>query len=475
VRDPADPGRRRALQAGAAAAIGGWVAGCSREAPAPVEVTDAAQFEPMPVARIAQPRSRDELVALVREWRGPLSIGGARYSMGGQIADPGSLHLDMRGMTRLVRLDPAARVVRAEAGMRWRDLLDHLDPHDLSVAIMQSFSNFSLGGSVSVNCHGRYVGRGPLVNSLRALQLVDADGRVRELSREQEPELFAAVVGGYGGLGVVTEVELDLERNEAMRRELAFVPLADYPEWFRRRVQQDPAILMHNADLVPPDFDQPMAVSWRRTTEAPTVAQRLIPRDLDYRREQALIWAASELPGGAWLRHRAQQGALQEAAPVVWRNYEASLDTDALEPTTRAVSTYALQEYFVPVARFPDFARGLARILREHDAGVLNVSIRHSPQDRTSLMRWAASEVFCFVLYYKQRNFASAAPAVEAWSRRLIELALQLGGRWYLPYRLLATPAQFRRAYPEADRFRAIKQATDPRHRFRNALWNKYL
>ena len=64
-----------------------------------------------------------------------------------------------------------------------------------------------------MNCHGRYVGHGPLINSVRAVQLVTADSEVLELSRSQHPELFHAVFGGYGGLGVVTEVELELEPN----------------------------------------------------------------------------------------------------------------------------------------------------------------------------------------------------------------------------------------------------------------------
>jgi FAD/FMN-containing dehydrogenase len=58
--------------------------------------------------------------------------------------------------------------------MCWRDLQVHLDPHDLAERIMQSYSNFSIGGLLSVNCHGRYVGAGPLAHSVRALQLVTA-------------------------------------------------------------------------------------------------------------------------------------------------------------------------------------------------------------------------------------------------------------------------------------------------------------
>jgi len=105
--------------------------------------------------------------------------------MGGHIAAENSLHIDMRSMNRLIWLDSSAKVVRVQAGMSWRDLLDVIDSHGLSIKVMQSYSNFTVGGSISVNCHGRYVGKGPVVNSVRALELLAADGTVHELSRHQ--------------------------------------------------------------------------------------------------------------------------------------------------------------------------------------------------------------------------------------------------------------------------------------------------
>ena len=61
------------------------------------------------------------------------------------------------------------------------------------------------------------------------------------------------------------------------------------------------------------------------------------------------------------------------------------------------------------------------------------------------------------------------------WTRALIDVALAHGGRYYLPYRLHATTAQFERAYPETDAFRALKAKVDPTAKFRNLLWGKYL
>lgn len=470
----ADPSRRSFLKATAAAACAPAL-GCVREAQPEAFVADVAQIERMDVGRIVRPETTAGVAAAMQRWAGAVSIGGGRYSMGGQIAAPGSLHLDMRSMSRLIELRPEQRIARCQAGMPWRDLLDHIDPHDLSIKTMQSYANFSIGGSVSVNCHGRYVGNGSLAGSVRALQLVKGDGQVLELVRTRDAELLGAVIGGYGGLGVVTEVELDLAVNTPLTRRIERVPLAGYPEYFERRVAADPDVVMHNADLIPPDFDQPTAITWMRTEAPPTGTDRLIPRGIDYSEEQNLIWAGSELPGATLVRDRQQQQGLRAPAPVVWRNYEASLDTDSLEPRTRLMSTYLLQEYFIPMDQFQAFVRGMRSTIQQADANVLNVSIRHSPADTVSLMRWAAEPVFCFVLYFKQRNTSFETRRSDAWTRQLIELALSLGGRYYLPYRLAATPEQFRRAYPEARRFAELKGAMDPQRRFRNRLLDKYL
>ena len=449
-------------------------ASCARQKPA-LSIEDVSQMARVEVDRIARPESTAHIQELLKGTDERISIAGARYSMGGQVVEPGSLHLDMGRLNRVLRLDAAKRVVRVQAGIRWRDLQEVLDPHDLAVKVMQSYSNFSVGGSVGVNCHGRYVGAGPIAHSIRSLQLVTADGHAHELDRQSQPELLAAVIGGYGGLGVITEVELDLASNEKMQRHVERVVLEDYPRYFLEKVQRNPDVIMHNADLAAPNFDHPLAISWLRTDASLTEKRRLVPRNLDYSRQQNLIWSASELPMSEQLRDRALTDRLLREQPVVMRNYEASQDTDSLEPRTRMFSTYLLQEYFIPASGFLSFAKHMASILKVHDVNALNVSIRHSPADTVSLLRWAPNEVFSFVLYYKQRSSGRADRASERWTRMLIDASLSRGGRYYLPYRLHASIPQMRTAYPELPTYAAIKRQVDPHYRFRNLLWDKYL
>ncbi|MEH6420271.1 FAD-binding oxidoreductase [Pseudomonas sp. CGJS7] len=475
--DGVDRARRRVLQG--LLATGALAAGaCAREQTNADDerwIDDISRIESTRAGSVVRPATVAAVAAALARSRGAVSIGGARCSMGGQIGCEGSLHLDMRGLNRLVALDPARRRVRVQAGMSWRELQEHIDPHGLAVSIMQSYGNFSIGGSISVNCHGRYVGKGSLIHSLRALQLIDGEGRAHELSRESQPELFRAVVGGYGGLGVVSEAEFDLSANHRIARRAERVALDDYPAWFVERVHADPASVLHNADLLPPRFDAPVAVTWTRCEEPLTRAERLVPRGGDYRRDRKLIWTASELPVGPWLRERYSVEELLREREVVWRNREASLDIASLEPSTRRYSTYLLQEYFIPVPAFAAFARVMAKLLRDNEVHALNVSIRHAPADTQSLLSWSPTQVFSFVLYHKQRSGLRADAVAGQWTRRLIDAALDHGGRHYLPYRLHATREQFLRGYPGATRFAELKRGIDPQRRFRNRLWDKYL
>jgi FAD/FMN-containing dehydrogenase len=429
------------------------------------------------VARIATPSSTTEVAGLLKAWPGQVAVGGGRFSMGGQVAVRGGLHLDMRGMRGLVWLKPKEMRVRVQAGMRWRDLQDHLDPLDLAVKTMQSYSNFTVGGSVSVNAHGRYVGHGPVGNSVRALQIVRANGQVIETSREQNTEEFRAAIGGYGAAGIITEVELEVAENVRIERVTRSVRLEDYVAHFAREVAAGGDAVLHNADLVPPRFDQPISVTWRRVgPQVPlTEPERLIPRGQRYVLDQGAIWAMTELPGGRRLRKAVVEPLRSTQRQVKWLNHEASLDVAQLEPASRRHSTYVLQEYFVPVRHFLPFTRAMGAVLLKHDVEALNVSIRHSPADTVALLPWAKEEVFCFVLYYKQRTSRAAQEKVGAWTRELVDLALAHQGRYYLPYQLHATQAQFDSVYPEAAQLRALRSRIDPAGKVTNELWRRYL
>ena len=121
----------------------------------------------------------------------------------------GGVLISTRRMTG-VRVDPGARTAWVEAGATWQHVIDAAAPHGLAPlsgsAPGVGAVSYTLGGGVGLLAR-RY---GFAADHVRRLDLVTVDGRTHEVTASREPDLFWALRGGGGGLGVVTGMEIDL-------------------------------------------------------------------------------------------------------------------------------------------------------------------------------------------------------------------------------------------------------------------------
>lgn len=118
-----------------------------------------------------------------------VSIAGARHSMGGHAIYPGGIVINMlpgNGM----ELDEVRNILTVQAGARWQDIIPWLDQRGRSIQVMQSNNSFSVGGSLSVNCHGWQFDRPPIASTVESFRLMLADGSVVRCSRHENAELF---------------------------------------------------------------------------------------------------------------------------------------------------------------------------------------------------------------------------------------------------------------------------------------------
>lgn len=459
---------RRAFLFGAAASA------CAPRQPGGPVVNDITQLNPIGVAQIIEPRSVEHVAELISHATGAVSAGGGRFSQGGQIATEGALFLDMRALRAVLAIDQAARTITVQAGATWREIMEAIDPLDLSPKIMQSFFNFTVGGSLSVNCHGDYVGLGPLIESARALRIVLANGSIVTASRTENRDLFGAAIGGYGGVGVITEATLDLEANTRVERVTHRMSTEEYPAWHRENVLGVKDAVLHHAVIYPGSYQTVAAELSTRTDKPVTISDRLAPTGTPSSLDRFMMDMTAFTPIGTTVREHVYDPLTPSESSVSWRNYEAAGDAFSLEPASRARSTYVLQEYFVPADAFQRFAEDMARILKTRRANVLNIAIRHTRADPECWLAWAKQDCYSFVLYHEQRVHARAKAAVGVWTRELIDAALAAGGSYYLPYQIHATREQFLAAYPRASEFFALKARLDPTNKLRNRLWDAY-
>jgi FAD/FMN-containing dehydrogenase len=163
-------------------------------------------------AAVARPADAGEVAAAVR-WAREGGLRVAPQRTGHNAAPLGDLSrtllLRTDAMTR-VELDVPGRRARVEAGARWEDVVPAASEHGLAALHGStpdvSVTGYSLGGGL-----GWYARKhGLAANHVLAVELVDADGELRRVDRETDPELFWAVRGGGGSFGVVTAIEFAL-------------------------------------------------------------------------------------------------------------------------------------------------------------------------------------------------------------------------------------------------------------------------
>ena len=140
----------------------------------------------------------------------------------------------------------------------------------------------------------------------------------------------------------------------------------------------------------------------------------------------------------------------------------------------QADSTDILHEYFVPQDRIELFVDQLRKIIPEENGNLLNVTVRHIEEDTDTFLRYADRPMLSLVMLFNQKRTDEGEAAMRKLTRRMIDAALSVGGRYYLPYRLHATPKQFHSAYPMAREFFAKKREYDPDELFQNQFYLKY-
>ena len=117
-----------------------------------------------------------------------------------------------RRANRILGLDEATGMLRAEAGLSLLDLNRLLLPQGWFVPVSPGTQHVTLGGMVAADVHGKNHHRsGTIGRHVSSLRLRVPDGRVLEVSREVEAELFRATLGGMGLTGHVLEVALAME------------------------------------------------------------------------------------------------------------------------------------------------------------------------------------------------------------------------------------------------------------------------
>ncbi|MEU5885769.1 FAD-binding oxidoreductase [Streptomyces sp. NPDC047461] len=161
-------------------------------------------------AHVIAAASADDVIAAVRHAaaeRLPVTVQATGHGLRGPVE--GGVLVSTRRMDR-VSVDPVERTARVQAGVRWNQVVEAAAPHGLAPlngsAPGVGAVSYTLGGGLGILAREF----GYAADHVRSLDVVTADGRLRQVTRESAPDLYWALLGAGHGFGVVTELEIGL-------------------------------------------------------------------------------------------------------------------------------------------------------------------------------------------------------------------------------------------------------------------------
>jgi FAD/FMN-containing dehydrogenase len=323
---------------------------------------------------------------------------------------------------------------------------------------MQSSNIFTVGGSLSVNAHGRDPNYGPIIQTVRSFRLLLADGNIVSASRTERPELFRLVIGGFGLFGVILDVDLSLTENIIFRKSTELLGYKTYPEYFAKTVKGRPAVGLHYARLSSARegfLEELYATTY--TADQPTGKDLSALDQLD--EDEPVVMPRLFF---GWARHADWGKRLN------WYMLKTFVDAPGKK------EWISRNNAMRPVGRFVEFVDGTRELFRRHGVNLLNVTLRYVPANQEAFLSYARRDSFAFVFYINQGLSPQGIAAAQSWTRELVDLCLHQGGTYFLPYQLYPTSEQLRRSYPDASAFFAKKREYDPDSRFMSKFYAWY-
>lgn len=176
------------------------------------ERADTLSWGRYPRTRQTMIRCHDRHAVLPATERLLLPYGNGR-SYGDSCLNDGGALLQARELNRFIAFDPQTGVLRCEAGVLLSEILELVVPQGWFLPVTPGTQFVTVGGAIANDVHGKNHHRaGTFGAQVRAFELLRSDGSRHRCSPSDNPDWFAATVGGLGLTGLIVWAEIQLRR-----------------------------------------------------------------------------------------------------------------------------------------------------------------------------------------------------------------------------------------------------------------------
>lgn len=412
--------------------------------------------------------SRPDSVEAVAEALAAARAEGLRVKVVGSghswsdIACSDGVMLELDGLRGVMAIDRAAMTVTVAGGTTLEALNEALDSKGLALPSLGSISKQTVAGAISTGTHGTGLNIGSLSALVTALTLVDASGRVHQLSAA-DGDLFEAARVGLGALGVIVDVTMRVQpafRLREVARAITFDEAVDSMDALA-------ASARHVKLWWLPHTERVVVYAWEPTDEPATWgpgatrfwgARQAADRVVNTRVFPAMLGLGRLLPSSVPSANRmTQEHYLIERERVARSDRIFNL---AMPPVHREM------EYGIPAELASDGLRGVRKIIEDQGLRVnFIVEVRFVAED-SILLSGSHGRPSCQLGAY----MAECAD-LASYFGHFEPMCLDMGGRPHWGKEFYASGEVLREVWAESwDRFVAVRASLDPEGSFDNAL-----
>ncbi len=406
-------------------------------------------------AELVRPRDRDELAAAVAA----AAAAGRRVSVAGsghsftEAALTGGTMVDVAALRGTIDADRSSGLVRVGAGTRLADLNEELHRLGLAMENLGDIDRQTVAGAISTATHGTGAKLRNISAQVEAVEMVLADGGVRELDAA-EPELLRAARVGVGALGAISAVTLRCVPAFVLRRVDSPAPREEVFDAFDERAAAND----HFELFTFPYADSALVLERNRVEGPPRPRGRLASYLNDVVLEnwalEALSAAGRAFPG-AIPRLSRLAAALASGGKTIDRS-------DRVFASQRRVR-FTEMEYAVPREHGLEAARRVIEWVRSNRYPVFfPIEMRVVAGDDAPLSpSYQRDTTYIAVHQYRRMQWRPYFEAVEA-------IMGDYGGRPHWGKRHFQTAATLAPRYPAWAEFQAARDELDPERVFGN-------
>ncbi len=421
---------------------------------------------------------------------------GSGHSYGDMVLNDRQMLLDTRGMNRVLDFDEGTGRMVVEPGVQVIDVYKEAHPRLYTLRASPSEGTITIAGAISNNVNGKDSWKaGNFGDQVLHLKLLTAAGEILEIGRDSEPELFRAVVGGMGLLGILVEATIQLERIASPYLETSRVEARNVHEMLQlvERAEQESDFAVGWVDVYArgPKLGRSV-VHFTKWLERPERAE-LYAEDvtatlsrLSRSRHKALILhgllnyaitallhvqrVSVRLFNKAYFVFCAVRTRLPFVSPVelfIEYNFFPNLQ---IPPAAMVCGPrgYTVQIVF-PREHAEAATTDLIRICQAMPCPPVTTVLRLHRGDDNLISFSADGYSLNFEFHPKARHEHAMRQHLDT----LIECAIRYGGRVHLAKDHVLRAEQFRRLYPEHGEFLAVKRRLDPDGLFSSNLFRR--